>query len=84
MRQEDVAPAAVLVVLVGRMHDVASQQSSKLNNATLVATMTALPYTQRNSIGLRSGNRFGKTGLKVRRLSEKQTSSDVNNNDCFD
>lgn len=84
MRQEDVAPAAVLVVLVGRMHDVASQQSSKLNNATLVATMTALPYTQRNSIGLRSGNRFGKIGLKARRLSEKQTSSDVNNNDCFD
>lgn len=40
MKQKDVAPAAVstaLVVVVGRMHDVASQQSSKLNNATLVA-----------------------------------------------
>jgi len=45
MRQKDVAAAAVAA---GRMHDVASQQSSKLNNATLVATMPTLKYTQRN------------------------------------
>jgi len=47
MRQKDVAAAAVAVA-AGRMHDVASQQSSKLNNATLVATVPTLRYTQRN------------------------------------
>lgn len=34
------------------MHDVASQQSSKLNNATLVAALTGRPNTQGNIIGI--------------------------------
>jgi len=53
MRQKDVGAVAVAA---GRMHDVASQQSSKLNNATLVATMPTLRYTLRNLTGARRIN----------------------------
>jgi len=53
MRQKDVGAVAVAA---GRMHDVASQQSSKLNNATLVATMPTLRYTQRNLTGAKRTN----------------------------